>query len=241
MSRERTVRTGSEILDEDLQTLFDLEMSGRLRNIVTQAGNSDLKAEEFVRLVPDSLLRIAFGLSDPEEYATLLSRVRAEARPDLERAKKLVEEEFKPLLSSHLAKERLENIRKPAETLSGLAKELRIITAIQHLNVWAGQPPRLAPGVRIGFLNRAALLLLDTTLSWDDLFFVIGGLLEVASGAIDSGRALLHAGQLDFDENDRRKFRERLNSIEASLKKIREVAPVYGITPETGGNESTEA
>jgi hypothetical protein len=241
MSPEMTAQTGFKNLDADLQTVFDLEKAGRLAAIVRDAANSNLTSEEFSRLVPDGLLRIAFGFSNSEGYARLLPRVHEAARPTLERAKTLVERELKPLLSNHLAKDRFEDLTKPAETLTGLAKELRTIAAIQTLKEWSGSPPTLVPGVRLGFLDRNSRLLLDTTLSWDDLFFLIEGLLEVAFDAMDSGRALFQAGQLDFDENDRRKFRERLNSLEASLNKIREVAPVYGITPQTGDNESTEA
>jgi len=243
MSPEITAQTGFENLDEDLQALFDLQETGRLGAIVGDASNSKLTSEEFSRLVPDSLLRVAFGFSRPDEYAKVHSGVPDSLRPILEKAKKLVETQLKPLLSNQLALKRVRELAREygAPSITGLAKELRTIAGIQHLKVWAGQPPRLTPGVRIGFLNHGAQLILDTTLSWDDLFFVIGGLLKVASDAMDSGRALLQAGQLDFDENDRRKFRERLNSIEASLNKIREVAPVYGITPQTGDNESTEA
>jgi hypothetical protein len=234
MSPDASTGTGSERLDQDLQTLFELDKAGRLAAVVKDAADPNLSPEDFAQLVPDSLLRIAFGLSDPEEYASLQSRVPDVARPDLERAKKLAETELKPLLSHQHAPERIRNLlRKSAESLTGLAKELRTITAIQSLKVWCGSPPELAPGVRLSFCDRTSRLLLDTTLGWDDLFFLISGLLEVAVDVLNSGRGLFEGGQLDFDATNQRRVAERLESIEASLNKIREMAPTYHITAPT--------
>ena len=141
MSPESTVDTGFEQLDGDLTVLFDLADSGRLESIAASVGDLSLKSEELAQLVPDSLLRIAFALSDSEEYAQLRSEVHEPARPVLETAKALVESKLKPLLSHPFAKERQRELMAMPEALTGLRTGLRTIRRIQSTKAWFGQPP----------------------------------------------------------------------------------------------------
>ncbi len=243
---ELNIDTGRSELDGDLRVLFDLHESGRLADIRSELVSAELSLKQFTEKVPGELLRIGTALSNPLNYTAVLDEVADKARPILENARQIVETELTEILSHPLGFKHLDRFlkaeRDEKKPLSGLAKSLHVVGAIDGALQWLGEPPELAPAVRIAFLNREREVLLDTSLHWNDLFYVIGGLLTIATRSLEAGRVLHDKGQLALDSELLGKLAAQLNEIDSSLRAIRALARAYDIPLETSnGPAAAEA
>ena len=232
---ELEIDTGNEQLDADLRQLFSLSESGRLQKLSSTCAT--LSDAEFQESVPDRLLRIVAAFAEASEFEELL-KLLPESESILKRAKAITDEFGPPLLLHPLATKRVAIIKQAAgdSSTEPLASSLRVIRTIQHVYTWFGTPPKLVPGVRIAFVNKRGNLLLDTSLDWDDLLFVIDGLLRIAAGGMREARALAEQQQLEL--GDRAKLGRRIATCQESLAEIMTLARSCGIQ---AGAESSSA
>ncbi len=239
---ELKIETGIEQLDADLRELFALSDSGRLGELSSTCAT--LSDAEFQESVPDGLLRIVAALANASEFETLLAQLPG-SESVLKQAKQVTDALGAPLLSHPLAPRRIVAFKQAAASSSTepLASSLHVIRSIQHVYTWFGTPPKLVPGVRIAFVNKRHDLLLDTSLDWDDLLFVIDGLLRIAAGSMRDARVLAEQQQLEL--GDRAKLGRRIATCQESLSEIVELASSCGIqasvTPATGEPPSAGA
>ena len=219
-----------------MQVLFDLQASGQLAAIQRRIGSPGLTLEEFNRIVPDGLLRITAALLSPVNY-NLLIKSHKQASDVLAKARNVVRDVGAMILEHPHAADRFAVMdEKPAPESKGLAVTLHNISGLQGIQTWMGNPPALRPALRIGFLDRTQQTLLDTTLLWHDLFFVIHDLARRTADSFEAARLLANKGQLQVDNIE--KIGEMIPKIDAELTRIRNLAPLYGIRLSVTGQKT---
>lgn len=233
---QRTVRTGLKELDADLNELFRICESKKLANIKKAIANKTLSNDDFRKVVPESLLRLAASLPYPQ-FNLLLENVHEGSIPLIKRAKSLIEEHFGDLFEHKAAKSLLKNMGKSEGKGESLAD--KTISGIGYYCSWAGSPPKLIPVVHIGFKNKNGKILFDSTLDWEDLSFLLEALAEVLAGLLDKGKSLAEAKQIDL--SDAQKTGERIRKTLEEFEKIKKLAPTYKIKIEGASKKEKES
>ncbi len=234
-----SIEAGVGSLDEDLRALLDFCESERLQQLQDAIARDTLTEQQFVGLVPEGALRVANALSSPVACESVREIVSENARPLIRKAEALVRDHFDTILRNPIVRRVSENpiVRRAFEKMSATQEErtaaasvrdsFNIISGTSSLPTWVGSPPELRPTVRIGFLDKNGRLLLDSFLTWDDLLFLVGSLINVLAEQLEAGRELAKLQQLELGNTA--KLADRIQDITKTLSKIKSLAPVYGI------------
>jgi hypothetical protein len=223
---ELEVNTGDDALDEDLKLLFEVCATDRAEDIRKAIVDQKVSDEEFVALVPESLARIAYALGNPSVSPALSEAIRPEARPLLERAKALVDEKLRFLVTDPRTLARLQGGISD-QPMHPLGENLNVIANISQVTHWWGSPPNLTPAIRIGLINARKRLLLDTTVDWHELAYLISGLTHVLSAAMSAGQELAKLNLVKVDQAEA--IAQRIREAQESLDKIKSLGPLYRI------------
>ena len=95
------------------------------------------------------------------------------------------------------------------------------------------------PAVRMGLRERRKKLLLDTTVDWDDVLFLAAGLVTLLAEQFERWESLQEGGQLELP--DREEMSEKIGRLEASLKRVKKLAPSYGVKMASAGEQDESA
>ena len=90
---------------------------------------------------------------------------------------------------------------------------------------WDSNPPELIPAMRMLFRTRDDRVILDSTMSWDDMAFVIDRLADYLARTMGEGKEL--AGQLNVSVCAH--LGKRIQGAQGNISKILEMAEFYGI------------
>lgn len=238
MSHDRKdLKTGIKGLDKDLKVLFDICESKKLVTIKNAIANKKISNDDFAKVVPESLVRLALALTGPQ-FNLFLDDVYKNSIPLVKQAKSLIEKHFGNLFENEAAKSLLKkHTEEPEDKGESLAD--KVISRVSHYRVWEGNPPELTPAVHIGFKNKKGKILFDSTLDWEDLSFVLEALAEVLAGLLDKGKSLAKDKQIDL--SDAQKVGERIRKTLEEFEKIKKLAPTYKIKIEGESKKEKES
>jgi len=218
-----SINTGNEMLDSDLKELFQVAAGPRLQAVHGAIKKRNLSEPDFAKIAPPSVIRVTHALTDPENFKSLLKQCPVEVHPLLKKAKGLAQKEFSDL-PSHPAASRI--LEKEAED-----KKPRLnyntISRISWISEWVGKPPKLLPTVRIGLRDRRDELLLDTTVDWDDLLYLIQGLSRILTEHMEESLELGRASLLEIP--DKGELSNKIGNTRANLDRLLELAPEFDI------------
>ncbi len=225
-----SISTGSDRLDRDLQLFFEAAKANQLEEMSRAVSNVSITEEELRRVIPDGILRLAYVFSGAQ-FAVIRSQLREESRAFLDDAKQLIDRYFADVFKCEAAVKTIVRLNQSeAGDLHPLADSMNQISSISPLFTWSGTPPALVPSVRIGFMNQNKRMLLDSLFDWDDLAYVVAALTAILASLLEKSQSLVDSEQLDLSEGPR--IAERLVELTASLEKVRQLGPRYGIDPE---------
>lgn len=231
------IKTGIKGLDDDLRELFAIfEDKKKLNTIKKAIANKDISSKEFIKIVPEVLIRLSHFLAG-SQFEILLEKVDRGAIDLVQEAKSLIEKHFGNLSENKIAKSMLERAmtKEEREHIESLTDET--IQGIAYYLIWEDDPPELTPAVRIAFKNRKRKILLNTRLDWDDLSFLLRVLSGIFVELLEKGKPLAELGQLDpsYSKIVVKNIKETLGN----LRKMKEIMPIYKAKTETDSNKQS--
>jgi hypothetical protein len=223
-------------LDQDLKELFEICQTKRLDTIKRAVANSELSSEDFLKIVPKSLIRLSANLTGPG-FNLLLEEVYDDSIHLLREARSLIEEHFGNLFENPAARSVLSKEREIRDKVEDSLADSSI-SGFNYYCIWTSSAPELTPAVRIGMKNRKGKLLLDTTTDWRELSYLLQGFTEIFVELLEKGKALAETGQIDL--SDAEEVGERIGKTLESFRKIEELGPSYKIKTRTKRRKSKE-
>ena len=229
--------TGIKGLDDDLRELFAICEDKEKLNTTKQAiANKDISSEEFLKVVPESLMRLSTMFLSAMRFSYLLDDIYEDSIGLVKEAKSLIEEHFGNIFENKIVKSKVKDKAKEEQDNSeSLADE--IIQRIAYYLIWEDEPPELTPAVRIAFGNSKEKILLNTRLDWEDFSFLLKNLSAIFFDLLEKGKSLAELGQLDL--SDSQKVMERIEETSENLQKMKEIMPIYKAKTETDSNKQS--
>ena len=227
---EKDIKTGFEELDNDLQTLFEVCESGKLKAIKEAIADLSLSNEQFEEIVPIAIPRLAYGFLTDEVYQELLKQLPKSAVAVVEKAKSLIEKHFPGILEHPVVESWLEEEDLEEETL--VRDKLNTISRITWLETWVRgeEGGKRVPSVRIGFNNEQGKIVLGSTLEWEELSTRATSVTGVFAGMLEDNKQLAEANQLDLSRG--KGVAKQIEDMQRHLDEIRDFAPAFGINVE---------
>lgn len=224
------INTGIEQLDQDLRAFFDQEKKGGLQKARELLENPDADHQKIFDLFDVNVLRVGLALVMEEQYQFLHKSVQETTRPLLETARKMAQKYLSGLTTYPAIIERIKQAtqdmlkKRPAPRAM-----LNTIRSMTHMDSLVPiETERLYPIFRIGLGDESGKLLLDTTMGWDDLLFVVSGFLEILSDSMEKWKPVIKNGKMEFvmpvDI-----IKKRITDTKRFLEQIEGMASDYGI------------
>ena len=235
---DKRIATGLEELDRDLERLFELERSGKLEEVQEALEGRQLDERDLLSIVPEEILRLTLHLLQPFQYSLILDNCREEARPFLEEARRIVDTRLAGLLKQPGVVGLSRRMLRGGEKQMPGGIELNVVEHIVPLPIQIpkeGSPLKLVPAFRIWFLGKDEKVLLDCTLNWDQILFVVYGLLKPLVFDMERWQDQATRSQIDLGTL-RDRISGRIGEIHRFMERVMDLAPAYDIEPE--GNSS---
>jgi len=222
------INTGLDSLDEDLRNLFEIASDPKMIESIKQAiDNRDISAQEFVKIVPLALVRLTL-LTNDFFYHAVKTRIKVEAHELVDKARHFIENNFPTIQTHPITQPFIEGaIQKYGHGIEQKIFNVNTITQISSIISWFGKPPELIPTVRVSFLDERDRILLDSTMEWDDLIYMIEALTKIAQGLFECGRGLAEMNLLKITNPE--KMAGRINNIQGYLNQIKDLFSIYKI------------
>jgi hypothetical protein len=235
--------TGITKLDEDLKGLFEFAESKKLDEAKRVLSDPKSSFEDLIGNLGKPVIRLAIALQNDLKYGVLLHKCSLEARESIERARNLVKEHLSKVPShpAVIAKavestedgDGVEQDKGEQVSSLGLNPISRITPAPILFRLKSG---KIAPSVRIGLVNsRQNERLLDTTLDWEDILFVLAAFMEILADELDHVHSVVELSKLALP--DKGSMVERLSSIREAWERVQRLAPLYGIESPSSNTE----
>lgn len=226
MSKNKKVlKTGNKQLDADLKELFEICESEKLNTIKKAIADKDISIDDFVKLVPESLIRLSSNLVGAQ-FNLLVEKLSGDCIPLITKAKSLIEKHFGNLFENEGAKSILKKEMRESDIHEESLAD-KAISAVAYYREWYGTPPELTPSVEMGFKNKKGKILWDVSLDWEDLSFLLEALSEILNGLLDKGKPLAEHELINL--SDTKKIGERIRKTLESFENIKKLAPIYKI------------
>lgn len=239
-NKRQEIITGSIELDEDLQALFELLSESTKVNTVKEAiSDSSLTFEQFIDVVSPDIVRLSSSLLTKEKYAKLLKSLPENAIATVKKAKSMIEKNFGDILNHPAIKSILRDGQRDekseTETLTGDA--FNTIEDITWVQTWRKTRSGLLPTARLGLQNNRGKILLDSTLDWEQLSYMIYRLMQVFSNLLENAKAAVELEQLDLSDRDR--LAREIRYMQELLDNITKFASYYKIKVEKKSKKSS--
>lgn len=237
MPTER-IATGSERLDQSLQSLIAILGSNRLNEVKSEFGKTAKALEQFFGVLGDDQLLAAYTLLSQTGFADVLSHAPAEHHEALTQARERVEKELGDILRNPFVRAKAQSAIKPAPDLSRrvldpVQKAHHAIGGIAYAHSWAGSAPELSPVTRLLFLDKDKDVLLDSTLDLQEVLFAGKSLVAIAVDALKDGSELQKHGLLKLPE--KKSISEGLRELEKNLVTLQELIEAQYAPPSSAG------
>lgn len=226
-------KTGIETLDKDIAFLFNLKPS-KFKTFEKVVSNKAATIKELKDNIPPEIFNLVFHILPDSTYDTLVRQSPKTGKQLIKKARNLVMTHLADLLYHPAVVEFLvsqvttqKNDDEKEKTPSLNLNIIHTISPAPTLFADKDDPERLTPAVRIGFLDRRRKVLLDTTLDWDDMLFVASVFLKTLASELEKRQSLAKSGILKM--YDQKQIRDKIFSVQDSLKKIKKFATIYGI------------
>jgi hypothetical protein len=215
------INTGIDGLDSDLRQLFEVVGTEKGREIKEAIADYSLTTEQLFDVVPLAILRLTWGLRDPEVFKGLLDRIPEEAKPQLKEAKDIIEYQFVDILKHPAALPSLRSEEhRPLESLNE-------IVAVSYIPGWAGSPPQMRPASRLFILGAGDRILLDSACSWDDLLYLAETITRILACEMKDGLELARLKLVKLP--GKAVMQRRLRNLEKNLQLIKNRGRPFGL------------
>jgi len=221
---KRVIQTGIGDLDKDLSLLFKFAEGEEHAALLDVIKDQAILPKNFLERIPKDLISLCLALASPTNFQFILQKSNKKSHEILHEAKRLVEKDFIGLLEHPTVLKILQEQNKEKKSP---ALNLNVISRVSAVPIWFGKPP-MVPSVRIGLLDKRDKILLDTSLDWQDLAFLIRALTEILADQLDDGLSLFKKKFLDLPFKE--KLAEDIQGIEKQLERLKKTAPNFGLT-----------
>jgi hypothetical protein len=187
--------------------------------------DEEASPEKLKSAVNAAVIRISLVLSDPETAQALMEQVPESARPSVEKARDIVKENLAGI-EKHPAIVRLMKTELAKRT--GHREDLKNrIVRVKWEPLWQDNKNKLTPTARVSFLDEQDELVLDSTLDWDDLAFLMRSCARILVRLGQKSEPIAKAGLLDLSDAER--LRTRIAETRSSLDELVSIASILGV------------
>lgn len=219
MNAPSTANSGIESIDNDyasFQILLEPEKLELLREL---AGKEVVGTGDLFKVADQGAFRFARALLGQEAFEKLKRLVSADFVPELYKAKEKAQSSLEPILASEKLRPLVLGYFEPDEqdgvSLAPLA--LDTITSVSVFPSWLISGSNVHPLLRL-LLGTKDKLLLDSTLDWDDAYFIARTLLREVANDMDRVRSLIQPDKRNIlDETAIEKIVENVGAMKADL------------------------
>jgi len=219
--------TGIKMLDSDLAELFKLEEQGKLSEAKQLLEDLEVTQDKFTSLISMKVARVTIALLDKDTFVSLKERSAQDSHGLLDKAREIAQTFLAKLPDHPVAKKIL--VDEAGEEEKDDNKEgkltLNVISQLAPFSSFFYYREKLIPAVRITFLDRREKKLLESTMDWDDLLFLINGLICIAEAEFEKSIKFFDLDILDIP--GKTKIGIWISSIEEHLQKLKELSAPY--------------
>ena len=223
-------RTGIEALDRDIDALLALRGTEELRKLQAVLNNDNSSINDISTYVPENALNLAFFLSDSEKFQEISKEVPDEGKQLLQNARKFIVDELSALRVHPAVVDQLfrQVQSKSEEENNRSVIRLNTIAGFTPSRLWFQRDDDVfEPILRVGFKDVNNESLLDSTMDWDDLSFVVNALLTYMKK--DFERGLPFSKTNDVVIQGKKKIGRRLAAMKVNIEALTAMAAEYKI------------
>jgi len=214
--------TGIDQLDQGLTELLALgDDPPRLAAAKAVIADEEASLGKLKSVMNDAVIRISLALSDPENAQALMEQVPESARPSVEKAIEIVRENLAGI-EKHPA-----IVRKLAKRTEHREDLKNRISRVKWEPLWQDNENKLTPTARVSFFDEQGEFVLDSTLDWDDLAFLMRSFARILVRLGQKCEPIAKAGLLDL--SDAEQMMTRVAETRSSLDKLVSIASILGV------------
>ena len=235
MSSESEILTGNAVLDRDIDRLIRYLSSEQFKKLSEQ--KEQLDEAEIESLIEKRLLYLIFTIFNPFGYNRLITAVSEDSKEKISNLRKLWEEKLSPVLSDTKVNTVINRIiaeqekkRQRLETeFNPFDKVYNVPEIVDYRQTYFRTPPNLLPGTRVVILGEKNRILVELSVDWLDISFLIERFTAILQESFEQNRELYKLKQVIVSDNDSPTMRKNIESAKENLEKTQSLFKEYNI------------
>lgn len=221
MTEDRVApNTGIDVIDKDYSDFVELMTEEHLAELQKLADEGAATTGDLFKIGTPGAFRLARSLVIDQNFEELKKLVSADSVKQLNDARERAKVELLPILEAPALKPLVLDLEdsKNDSDVSLAAAALDRVTTVSAFSSWVFEGESVFPAIRVLLGNRDKKLLLDSTMEWDDVLFIVRILIsEVADDIERLRRTIAVEYRPTFGDDAEAAFEEKAKAIKRDL------------------------